>query len=208
MLAAVRTTGGLTHGLRLLRVWRHFEERATLARDVRLGLAARVINHAGTGVLTIGSYAMIRGILRVEGQGRLSIGDEVYVGDGVIISAAAAVVIGRSSFLAHGVQVFDNDTHPISRAERQNHLNRIIGGRPYEPYTIPSAPVHIGEQCWIGMNSLVMKGVTIGDGSIVAAGSVVVKDVEPGVIVGGNPARPIKPLDDALPKQHSRHNGY
>ena len=146
---------------------------------------------------------MIRGILRVESQGRLSIGEEVYVGDNVIISVAAAVMIGRSSFLAHGVQVFDNDTHPISRTERQHHLNRIIGGRLYEPYTIPSAPVHIGQQCWIGMNSLVMKGVTIGDGSIIAAGSVVVKDVEPGMIVGGNPARPIKPLDDV--PQHSHH---
>jgi acetyltransferase-like isoleucine patch superfamily enzyme len=202
LLTALRLTGNLAQARRLLQVWRSFQDRATLAPGVRLGLAARLINHAGPKDVTIGSYAMIRGILRIEGGGGLYIADEVYVGDNVIISVAADVKIGRSSFLAHGVQVFDNDTHPIGRAERQHHLNRIIGGRRYEPYTVPSAPVQIGEQCWIGMNSLVMKGVAIGDGSIIAAGSVVVNDVEPGVIVGGNPARIIKQLDDALPTQH------
>lgn len=201
VLDAVRGAGGLASGRRLLKVWQSFEERASLAGDVRLGLAARVINHAGRERLTIGRSAMIRGILRVERDGRLAIGDEVYVGDDVIISAAAEVAIGGSTFLAHGVQVFDNDTHPIGSIERRHHLDRIIGGRPYGPYIIPSAPVRIGTQCWIGMNSLIMKGVTIGDGSIVAAGSVVVKTIESGVIAAGNPARIIKRIDDPQPAQ-------
>jgi acetyltransferase-like isoleucine patch superfamily enzyme len=192
LINAIRQTGTIAHGQRLLTVWRVFAAGGTIGENVRLGLAARLINLAPSSRLSIGNYAMIRGILRVEAGGRLEIGDEVYIGDGVIISAAAEVTIGRGTFLAHGVQVFDNDTHPLDPVERQNHLDRIIGGRVHKPYSIPSAPVRIGKGCWIGMNSLVMKGVTIGDGSIIAAGSIVVKNVEPGTIAAGNPARTIK----------------
>ena len=53
-------------------------------------------------------------------------------------------------------------------------------------------PVKIGSRVWIGCNSLIMKGVTIGDGAVVAAGSVVTKDVPAGAVCGGNPAKIIR----------------
>jgi acetyltransferase-like isoleucine patch superfamily enzyme len=144
---------------------------------------------------------MVRGILRVEATGKLEIGEEVYVGDGAIISAAAHTTVGRSTFLAHGAQIFDNDTHPLDPLERQNHLDRILGRGKHRPYTIASAPIRIGERCWIGMNSLLMKGVTVGNDSIIAAGSVVLHDVPPGWITGGNPARLIKQIDTPPARQ-------
>ena len=55
-----------------------------------------------------------------------------------------------------------------------------------------TSPVNIGNHCWIGCNSIVLKGVSIGDGAVVAAGSVVTKDVPPGALIGGNPAKIIR----------------
>jgi acetyltransferase-like isoleucine patch superfamily enzyme len=54
-------------------------------------------------------------------------------------------------------------------------------------------PTYIGRDCWLGHGAIILNGITIGDGSIVAAGSVVLRDVPPGVIVAGNPARVIRP---------------
>lgn len=54
------------------------------------------------------------------------------------------------------------------------------------------APIEIGENCWIAARSIVMPGRSVGDGAVVAAGAVVVKNVEPWTVVGGNPARFIK----------------
>ncbi|CAI0925785.1 Chloramphenicol acetyltransferase [Serratia quinivorans] len=56
----------------------------------------------------------------------------------------------------------------------------------------PRGDTRLGDGCWIGMRAMLMPGVSIGEGAIVAAGSIVTKDVEPYTIVGGNPARPIK----------------
>ena len=70
----------------------------------------------------------------------------------------------------------------------------ILGLAPPSPLNIGKAPVRIGERCWIGLSSVVMKGVTIGEDTIVASGSVVVNNIPSRVIAGGNPARVIKEL--------------
>lgn len=59
---------------------------------------------------------------------------------------------------------------------------------------VKTAPIHINEKVWIGMNAIILKGVTIGEGAIVGAGSVVTKDVPPWTVVAGNPARVVKKL--------------
>lgn len=175
-------------------VWRQFKAKARIDPEVRLSLAARLINLDSPESVEVRSGAVIRGILRNERGGRIDIGPRVYVGDATILSASVGIVIGASTLLAHGVQVFDNDSHPIDAEERARHFRMILGVEEPAPVTIGRAPVRIGTRCWIGMQSLIMKGVTIGDDSIVAAGSVVVGDIPPRVIAGGNPARVIRPL--------------
>ena len=61
------------------------------------------------------------------------------------------------------------------------------------------APVRIGDKAWIGFNAIILKGVTVGEGAIVAAGAVVTKDVPPYTIVAGNPARVIRTLSEPEP---------
>lgn len=93
--------------------------------------------------------------------------------------------------LAHGVQVYDNDSHPLDTAQRERDYliasRRLEGERP----GIGRAPVWFGDHCWIGTNGLVMKGVRIGPGTGIAAGSVVVSDLPPFTLAPGNPARVI-----------------
>lgn len=87
--------------------------------------------------------------------------------------------------VASGVQVFDMDGHPLDAEARR-------AGEPTPAEAI--APVVIGDDVWIGNGSLILKGVTIGDRAIVAARSVVTKDVPADAVVAGNPARVVKVL--------------
>jgi acetyltransferase-like isoleucine patch superfamily enzyme len=186
---------GCWHDARALRgAWAQFAAGARLGDGVRLATAARLINLDARDRVEIGAHSAVRGILRNEAGGRIRLGSCVYVGDDVIVSAGEEVVVGADTLLAHGVQVFDNDSHPLDAGERARHFRMILGLEPPGPVKIGTAAVSIGARCWIGMQSLVMKGVTIGDEAIVAAGSVVATDIPARVLAGGNPARVIKSL--------------
>ncbi len=170
-------------------IWRQFSSNALVGNKVRLGAGARLINRHGREFTQIGDECVVRGILRIEAAGRLAIGKFVYVGDQTIISAGQSVTIGDSTLVGHGAQIFDNDSHPTDAAQRTAHFRKMLGHTTNMPIEIKSAPVDIGARCWIGMNTLIMKGVTIGDEAIVAAGSVVTHDVPAGAVAAGNPAR-------------------
>jgi acetyltransferase-like isoleucine patch superfamily enzyme len=179
-------------GDRLWAVFEAFDRGAELGDGVRLGLAARLLTPGGERRVRIGRDCAIRGIIRAEGDGQVDIGAQVYVGDGVIISARAKVEIGDATLLAHGVQVFDNDTHPTDPAEREAHFRAILKLGPTRDFAIAARPVRIGRRCWLGFGAAVMKGVRVRDGAIVAAGAVVTADVPLGGVAAGNPARLVR----------------
>lgn len=98
-----------------------------------------------------------------------------------------------------GCTVIDNDAHSLNSFERINDVNDWKRGVDenkvgfYKNWEkVKSAPIKICDKAWIGFNSIILKGVTIGEGAIVGAGSVVTKDVLPYSIVAGNPAKFIK----------------
>lgn len=103
----------------------------------------------------------------------LTIGDQTYVNAGTRLHCRSSVVIGARCMFSWDVLVVDSDYH---------HLDDQA----------VDAPVRIGDQVWIGARAQILKGVTIGDGAVVAAGSVVTRDVEPHTLVGGSPARPLR----------------
>lgn len=108
----------------------------------------------------------------------LVIGDFVFIGAGAEIDVAQVVAIGAHTLIAPGVFITDH-AHNKSRGQRLDEQG------------IQSAPVRIGSDVWLGARSIVLAGVTIGDGAIVGAGAVVTKDVPPYAIMAGVPARQI-----------------
>ena len=117
---------------------------------------------------------------REEHTGRIEVGDYVLMSPGIRISASDEIIIGDSVMMANGVYITDSDWHGIyDRTQRDP-----------EP-----APIHIKDNVWLGDHAIVLKGVTIGENSIVAAHAVVSKDVPPNVVVAGNPAQVVRELD-------------
>jgi acetyltransferase-like isoleucine patch superfamily enzyme len=182
-------------GDRLMQVFEAFDRGAELGAGVRLGIEARLLTPNGERRVRIGANCVIRGVIRCEGEGRCEIGQEVYVGDGAIVSAWSQVEVGEGTLIAHGAQVFDNDTHPVDAAERRAHFRAILKLGPRREFAVAASPVRIGRDCWLGFGSAVMKGVSIGDEAIAAAGAMVVSDVRARTIVAGNPAREVRALD-------------
>ena len=104
---------------------------------------------------------------------------------GSSICAVRSVVIGEDSGLGVNACVYDTDFHPVNAKARSGQRDITEA---------EAKPVFIGECVWIGANSLILKGVNIGNSAVIAAGSVVTKDVPAGTIYGGNPARFISEL--------------
>ena len=181
-----------------LRAWRQFRRTAEISPEAFLGPRAWCMNLTGDRKnVQIGSGSICRGLIRVEGygKGRLHIDSNVYIGDDTLISVADSVEIGSYSMIAHGVQIFDNDSHPLKSADRELDYNIICGRSTAPRAPIGAAAVRIGRHVWLGLNCLIMKGVTIGDRAIIAPGSVVTADVPKATLVGGVPARPIRTVE-------------
>ena len=165
------------------------------AKVIKKNWLKRLLLHSSNGRLIIGKEFKCNnkiksnsiGIIQpcifnvITPGGQLTIGDNVGV-SGSTICATKSVTIGNNVLIGSGCLITDTDAHPLDWQDRRNG---------YDGKTL-CAPVVIGNDVFIGARSIILKGVTIGDRSIIGAGSVVSKDVPPDCVVGGNPARVIK----------------
>lgn len=110
--------------------------------------------------------------MEIGEHGLITIGNGTYLNRNTLIIALEEVSIGKDCMISWDVIIMDSDLH-----------GRTVADKP------SSKPVRIGNKVWIGCRSILLKGVTIGDDAMIAAGSIVTKDVPPLAIVGGNPAR-------------------
>ncbi|HLG21716.1 MAG TPA: acyltransferase [Candidatus Manganitrophaceae bacterium] len=138
----------------------------------------------------IGQNVTVNGITTLSGatvceKPALYVGDGSYIGYQVMISVGPCVKIGRHVLIADRVSLIGYDGHPQDPVQR---LRRLPA--PKEN----GLPIVIGDNVWICSNATVLKGVTIGEGAIVAAQSVVTADVPPHTVVAGNPAHEVKRL--------------
>nr|WP_329608386.1 acyltransferase [Nostoc sp. CMAA1605] len=157
----------------------------------------KVYNHpCNPEAIILGNGVMIDGTLEVYKQGKLLIDDNTFIGNSRIF-CTTNVYIGKGCWIADHVFIMDSDLHPISPKRRlEDAINFSKGIFPDVYRDIPNAPVSINNSVWIGVNSTILKGVTIGEGAVVGAGSVVTKDVPPWTIVAGNPARIIREIPE------------
>ena len=111
----------------------------------------------------------------------LKIGNNSGIGYGTTLSIAKSIVIGNNCLIGPNCIIMDNDDHPISPQKR-------LAGETVSPEDVH--PVTIGNNVWVGANCAILKGVVIGDNSIIAAHSVITKEVMPNCVYAGYPARP------------------
>jgi len=126
-------------------------------------------------------------------NGQCTIGDFTLL-NGALIMAEEKIEIGSYCLVSWNVGIADSDFHPLEPAQRlidAQALAPYFKNRPARP-TLKTASVKICNNVWIGMNAVILKGVTIGENSVVAAGAVVTKSVEPNTVVAGNPAAVVK----------------
>lgn len=129
------------------------------------------------------AFFFIRGGTHAARRLGVSVGRDCRIYIRAFGSEPFLISIGDRTTITSGVKILTHDG--------STGLVRNDSGQRYQRY----APVRIGDDVFIGVNSIIMPGVTIGSRSIIAAGSIVTKDVPPGTIVGGNPARAIGSYD-------------
>jgi acetyltransferase-like isoleucine patch superfamily enzyme len=161
----------------------------TYGRGVHTGVFLHWIQDRGK--LIVGDNVLIDGkcsftfAARFSEQPTLFIGDNSGISHGCNFTIGKKIVIGRHCRIAGDVWIFDSPGHPADPVAR-------MAGLPTTEDEVK--PVVIEDNVWIGRRAIIMPGVTVGTGSIVSAGAVVMADVPPNTVVLGNPARQIKKL--------------
>lgn len=122
---------------------------------------------------------------------------EIHIGNNVGISGATiyarkGIRIGDNTAIGGNVKILDNDFHPLDTKERIKLLSDPKGG---DSPLIPSRKITIGKNCFIGCNSIILKGTILGDNCIVGAGAVVSGQFDSNCVIAGNPAKVIRRLE-------------
>ena len=159
--------------------------------------------------LSVGDNSMLDCIIIFESdKGEVVVGDNTYLGNSKII-CRTKIEFEDNIFVAWDSYFYDHDSHSLDYKDRENDIKQqlkdysegenFIKNKNWD--VVNSKPIKVCSNAWIGMNCIILKGVTIGEGAIVGAGSVVTKDVPAWTIVGGSPARVIKEIPLELRKK-------
>jgi acetyltransferase-like isoleucine patch superfamily enzyme len=146
------------------------------------------INFEGSGTINSSFTSNMLGlyqptIMVARYGGRIEIGDGFGI-SGSTIYSTASITIGKNATIGANCKIVDNDFHPLNPEQRKN--NQIEHVKKY--------PIKIGDDCFIGMNSIILKGTTLGNNVVVGAGSVVHGTFPDNCIVAGNPAKIIRQM--------------
>lgn len=153
---------------------------------IRIGSNASIISTARRATAAT-VHAPTR--LRTHGSGAcIELAEGVELTGASITARSTSIRIGKNTMLAPNCVIVDSDFHAHWPPERR-HL---------DPGMEHDAPVDIGDHVWIGMSCIILKGVSIGEGAVVAAGSVVTRSVPPRVLAAGVPARVVRQLGSAV----------
>lgn len=159
-------------------------------------VAWRRIRQVAGNRLSIGQNSIIQANIRFEDRGgEISIGDRTYIGKSDLV-CYRSIVIGDDVIMSWGITITDHDSHSLDWQHRRNDVLDWGKGRKDWAH-VAHAPVVIRDKAWIGFNVSVLKGVTIGEGAVVGACSVVTRDVQPYSVVVGNPAREVRKLESS-----------
>jgi acetyltransferase-like isoleucine patch superfamily enzyme len=158
-------------------------------------LAFKRFHNRASDALTIGANSTMDGVHFAAGEnGRIRIGDFCYF-TSVVLLCELEIQIGNYVVIGWNTTIADTDFHPVSPAERVADAiacSPLGKGKPRP--TILKKPVIIEDDVWIGPNVTILKGVRIGAGAWIEAGSLITRDVAPRTKVMGNPAQEVGPV--------------
>ena len=157
----------------------------TSVRWLRLG--------ARGGRVRIGAQSIVRCRIAFDGPGVVTIGRRCFIGASHIV-CHTAITIGDDAIISWGVTITDHDSHAIEWRGRQNDVSDWMRGKKNWA-SVKIAPVELGSRVWIGFGVTILKGVTVGDGAVIAARSVVTRNVPANVLVAGTPARIVRQIN-------------
>ncbi len=127
-------------------------------------------------------------------HGRVKLGDYALV-HGARIICDTEIVVGDYALISWNVVLMDTYRVPFNALDRRKELERVPTRQPrFAAADGTARPIHIGRNVWIGFDTCVLPGVTIGEGSVIGARSVVAEDVPPYTVVAGNPVRFVRSL--------------
>ena len=160
--------------------------RDSFLRWTRVGLT-------GSGKILIGGQSIVHARISTESvDAFVKVGDRTFIGASLIV-CRSGVTIGSDVLISWGVTISDHDGHSLYWDDRRHDvLNWARGLHTWQG--VGSAPVVIEDKAWLGFGVVILKGVRIGQGAVVGAGSVVTKDVPANAVVAGNPAVIVKRL--------------
>lgn len=179
------------------------ERRTTISLGASTKVRWTALLGTRRGTISIGKQSILNCRIAFDSPGgRIEIGDRCYIGSSLLV-CHSAITIEDDSIISWGVTIVDHDSHSLVWSERSTDVvdwQQNIKNWDH----VKIRPVHIEEKVWIGFGVSVLKGVRIGSHSVVAAGSVVTKDVPPYSLVAGNPARIVRSLDADLENSGDR----
>lgn len=159
-----------------------------LARDARISgpnAFRRFVSRRAVAI-TLGARSHADGVhFAIGAEGRVAIGADCYLNDCILL-VEEEIRIGNHVMIGWGTTIADSDFHPTAPSERIKDAIALAEGRAGPK--VPTKPVTVGDDVYIGPACTILKGVAIGEGAVVGAGSVVTRDVPPRAHVRGNPA--------------------
>lgn len=170
-------------------------ERFTVGERTQLVNAVFDVRDPASSSLHVGSDTNLAATMVLECSGAaIRVGERTHIGARSLLDAAVSIVVGDDVLISFDVLVFDHDSHALAFSDRRHDVVEWNHGRK-DWSRVPTAPVVISNKCWVGARAIILKGVTLGEGAVVGAGSVVTRDVAPWTLVAGNPARVIRTLE-------------
>lgn len=177
------------------RVYNSFKKTTIVGEHFSVLLSAKVDNTTkDKSKVRFGNNCEIGAKIHVEGNGSVSVGDYTTIRGNSFIESTNQVRIGSYVMISNNCTIRDHNSHPTSPAKRKEMCLSGFSSPLWQNSLAESAPIIIHDNVWIGEKVIILKGVTIGEGAIVATAAVVTKDVPPYSVVAGNPARIVKTM--------------